>query len=297
MLNALTVDVEDWYMTSDFNFPQEKWGGFEDRVVTSTMNLLELFDRYEVKGTFFVLGCVAKRHPYLVEEIDRRGHEVASHGYWHRMLTTLSANEFREDLRASKEILERIVKKPVTLFRAPSWSVAADRYDYLRIMQEEGFTCDSSLQPFHTPLSGVAGAPVEPFVPIVGGEALELIEFPPTVLKLKALTLPFSGGFYLRAMPYQVVRKALKQVNNSRHGMIYIHPWEIDLEQPRMKASAFTRLSHYYGMRTTYRKLERLLSEFSFTTLGEILQKNESYPMKTLTSPTKTVLSKGSTHS
>jgi polysaccharide deacetylase family protein (PEP-CTERM system associated) len=295
LLNALTVDVEDWYMTSDFDYPQDTWEQFEDRVVPSTMRLLDLFDRYQAKGTFFVLGCVADRHPGLIMEIDRRGHEIGSHGYWHRMLTRMTADEFRADLRASKETLERIVKKPVVLFRAPSWSVSADRYEYLRIMQEEGFLCDSSLQPFHTPLSGVSGAPVEPFVPVVDGEALQLVEFPPTVWKLGAWTMPFSGGFYLRALPYPLIRHALKRVNRSRPGMIYVHPWEIDLGQPRMRASVLTRLSHYYRLETTYRKLERLLGEFAFATLGEILHEGQAdYPRIVLKASAKAQRTEGS---
>ncbi|MCZ8512622.1 DUF3473 domain-containing protein [Paenibacillus filicis] len=279
MLNALTVDVEDWYMTSDFDIPHQEWHRFEDRVAGSTRMLLELFEKYEVKGTFFILGCVASRHPELVAEIAGRGHEIASHGYWHRMLTRLSEEEFREDLRLSKRLLEEISGSPVTMFRAPSWSIAKDRFHYLRIMEEEGFHCDSSLQPFRTPLSGVDGAPLEPFMPVVNGRKLELLEFPPTVLQMKGIRMPFSGGFYLRVLPYPFIRQALRSVNRTRPGMIYIHPWEVDPDQPRLPGSPLVRLSHYYRLRSTLGKLERLLQDFEFVPLGKLLEPSkDSYP-------------------
>lgn len=271
MKNALTIDVEDWYMTSDFSFDVATWGNYEDRVVGNTMRLLELFAHYGVKGTFFVLGCVAEQFPHLVEEIARNGHEIASHGGWHQMINKMSLDEFREDIRFSKKVLEEISGQKVELYRAPSWSITPDRYDALRILAEEGFTCDSSLQPFRTPLSGVAGSPLEPFIQVLDQEPLELLEFPPTVLKKAGVTMPFCGGFYLRALPYPVLAWALRQVNRTRNGLIYVHPWEIDTEQPRLEASAVVRFVHYYNLNTTWGKLERLLQEFSFTTLGEIV--------------------------
>jgi len=270
MLNALTVDVEDWYMTSDYDIPPEQWHLYEDRVVDSTMELLNLFARYQARGTFFILGCVAEKHPELVKEIAARGHEIASHGYWHRMLTRLTPEEFRADLRAAKEVLESVSGRPVTLYRAPSWSVSADRLSYLRIMHEEGVAIDSSLQPFRTPLSGISGMPLAPFKPVVEGSPIGILEFPPTVLKLFGVTVPFSGGFYLRATPSWMHRFALRTVNRTRPGMIYIHPWEIDPGQPNVKAGLLARLTHRYGLRVTRRKLERLLKSFSFAPLGEV---------------------------
>jgi polysaccharide deacetylase family protein (PEP-CTERM system associated) len=282
--NALTVDVEDWYMTSDFHFDVQTWDSYEDRVVGSTMQLLELFAHYRVQGTFFVLGCVAEKHPELVEEIVKRGHEVASHGGWHQMINKMSLEQFREDLLYSKRVLEEITGTAVKLFRAPSWSITPDRYDVLKILAEEGFSCDSSLQPFRTPLSGVAGAPVEPFVPVLREEELDLLEFPPTVLKMGGITLPFCGGFYLRSLPAPLLTWALQQVNRTRPGLIYVHPWEVDTEQPRLKCSPLIKFVHYYNLGSTKRKLEFLLEQFAFTTLSEVIG-TKQYPSVRLPFP------------
>lgn len=275
MKNALTVDVEDWYMTNDFNFHPDTWNRYEDRIVANTMALLELFDKRNVRGTFFILGCVAERHPQLIKEIRRANHEIGSHGGWHRMLTRMSLNEIREDLRYSKKVLESITSEPVEMFRAPSWSISPDRYEVFHILEEEGFSCDSSVQPFRTPLSGVAGAPHLPFRPVIDGKSVNVVEYPPTVLKIKGVPIPFSGGFYLRAMPYPFIRWALRKVNQERPGMIYVHPWEIDPGQPRLPASSFVKMTHYYGLRGTYKKLDRLLQEFPFATLGEVMTEVE----------------------
>ncbi|MET3267732.1 UNVERIFIED_CONTAM: polysaccharide deacetylase family protein (PEP-CTERM system associated) [Paenibacillus phyllosphaerae] len=272
MDNALTVDVEDYYMTNGLAIPPAQWSRYEDRIVGSTMGLLDLFAEYRVRGTFFVLGCVAERHPELVREIARRGHEIGSHGTWHQLVNEQSLEEFRADIRASKSILETITGMSVRLYRAPSWSIGPGRYEALRILAEEGFSCDSSIQPFHTPLSGVAGAPVAPFRPVVDGLPADLVEFPPSVTKVGGVTVPFSGGFYLRATPYSFVKWALKRVNKARPGMIYVHPWEIDASQPRLPANPLIRFVQYYGLGDTKKKLRRLLEDFSFRPLGEILQ-------------------------
>lgn len=285
MDNALTVDVEDWYMTNGLDIDPAEWPKYEDRVAASTSVLLGLLDRYRARGTFFVLGCVAERHPELVKDIAARGHEIGSHGYWHRLVTRQTLDEFRQDVRLSKETLERIVSREVRFYRAPSWSIAPNRYEALRILAEEGFVCDSSLQPFRTPLSGVSGSPKAPFAPVLDGEALGLTEFPPTVAELAGASVPFSGGFYLRAMPYPFVRWALRQVNRTRPGMIYVHPWELDPEQPRVKTSMFVRTIQYYGLGGTSRKLERLLRDFRFRPLGEIVEELGSFPPHSLRSP------------
>ncbi|KEO81463.1 polysaccharide deacetylase family protein [Tumebacillus flagellatus] len=285
MKNALTVDVEDWYMTSDFSFDVSTWNQYEDRVVGNTMRLVELFAHYKVQGTFFILGCVAERHPDLVEAIARHGHEIASHGGWHQMINRMSLEEFREDLRYSKQVLEGITGQSVRLFRAPSWSITPDRYEALKILAEEGFHVDSSLQPFRTPLSGVSGSPHTPFQPVLREETLPLLEFPPTVLKKAGLTIPFCGGFYLRTLPSWFLIWALRQVNQERNGLIYVHPWEVDPEQPRLEASPLIKFVHYYGLNGTMRKLEKLLQTFRFTTLGEIIGLQEHVPPVSLVLP------------
>ncbi|HEU4962871.1 MAG TPA: DUF3473 domain-containing protein, partial [Bacilli bacterium] len=189
-----------------------------------------------------------------------------------------------EDIRESKRLLEDISGQKVQMFRAPSWSITPDRYEVLRILTEEGFTVDSSLQPFATPLSGIAGSPIAPFHPQLSADEppLDLVEFPPTVWQKAGVTMPFSGGFYLRAVPYPLVRWALKQVNREREGMVYLHPWELDANQPRVQASPLIRLAQYYRLRSTKPKVERLLQEFTFVPLGEILE-GRTFPATLLT--------------
>jgi polysaccharide deacetylase family protein (PEP-CTERM system associated) len=270
--NALTIDVEDWYQTSALRIDISQWPLQEDRVERNTYKLLALLDKHRVKATFFVLGCVAQKHPELIRSIAHAGHEVGSHGVWHRMLSELTLEEFREDLRESRRILEELTGKQVTFYRAPSWSMSSDRYEVLNVLSEEGFICDSSIQPFATPFSGINGSPDQPFHPIVGGKTLDLLEVPSSVLRIGKLTLPFSGGFYLRALPYFYVSWVLRQINRSKPGMIYVHPWELDTDFPKLKVSFPVKLAQYYRLKSTERKLDRLLNEFEFAPLGEIIR-------------------------
>ena len=279
MLNAMTVDVEDWYMTSGLNVPPERWDLCEDRVEANTERVLELLKRTGTKATFFVLGYVAERHPRLIERIAAEGHELGTHGYRHRMLTTMRPEEAVEEILRTKEMIERISGSRVDMFRAPSWSLAPPLYGVLAELDRAGFRCDSSMQPFRTPLSGIAGAPVEPFHPVVGGRKLSLVEFPSTVLELGGMRIPFAGGLYLRALPYPFVREALRRVNRTRPGMVYVHPWELDPEQPRLPAPPHIRFAQYYRLDTCARKLERMLQEFSFGTLGAAIAERTFPPI------------------
>lgn len=272
MKNALTIDLEDWYHTMDFNFPVDKWDSFEDRVENSVRIILDTLDEHKTKATFFVLGYVARKHPELIKEISNKGHEIGSHGSFHRLVYTQNENEFRQDVRASKELLEGITGKEIKLFRASSWSISTKTLWALRVLQEEGFICDSSVQPFKTPLSGINGAPKEPFYPVIEGRKLDLLEFPPTVLPVGNLGVPFSGGLYLRTMPLKFIKYALKKINATRPGMIYIHPWELDVSQPRLKVPPHIKFTHYYNLNKTLQKVEDLLKNFEFVPLGEIIR-------------------------
>jgi len=277
MLNALTVDVEDWYMTNGLDLPPETWHRYEDRIVGSMDRVLRLLERYDVKATFFVLGCVAERHPGLVERIAADGHEIGTHGGWHRLLTRMSPDDILEDILASRDTLQRISGQPVRLFRAPSWSLHPESYSLLPELDREGFVCDSSIQPFRTPLSGVAGAPARPFHPVVGGRRLGLVEFPATVCEIGGMRIPFSGGFYLRALPYSFIRWAFRRHNRTSPGMLYLHPWEFDPQQPRLQVDPLVRLAQYYRLSTTEWKAERLLQEFRFAPIGRVMER-EGFP-------------------
>lgn len=271
------MDVEDWYQTSDFNFDLKSWDNFEDRVEYSTETILDLLADHNIRATFFVLGCVAAKHPGLVHKIVQAGHELASHGSWHRMVTQQTREEFRADVRAAKLMLEDTSGREVNLFRAPSWSISADTLWALEVLEEEGYIGDSSVQPFATPLSGIKGAPVVPYHPVIGGRQLRLVEFPPTVLELGRLRVPFSGGFYFRAMPSFLFNLAMRRVNQNQEGMVYIHPWELDIKQPRNRVSPLIWLSHYLNIARTKGKIEKLFNRFDFVTLGDLIKDGE-YP-------------------
>lgn len=275
MKNGLTVDVEDWYQTHDFNYDEKLWCKFEDRVDYSTKTILELFEKHNLRATFFVLGCVADKHPGLVKQIVQAGHELASHGSWHRMVTHQTQEEFREDVRASKILLEDISGLEIKMFRAPSWSISSHTLWALEVLEREGFICDSSVQPFVTPLSGVRGAPVGPYHPVIEGRKLRLVEFPPTVLEIGNFRVPFSGGFYLRAMPMILLNLAMRRVNLERAGMVYVHPWEVDIAQPRQKVSPLIWLSHYLNLNKTEKKLATLFSQYSFGPLGDLINEGD----------------------
>jgi polysaccharide deacetylase family protein (PEP-CTERM system associated) len=282
VINVLTVDVEEWYHSNGLNIPPDRWGDYPSTVVANTVKLLDLFDFYQVKATFFILGCVAKNYPYLVREINNRGHEIGSHGLNHRLVSELSLNDFRTDLMESLDILEDVSGKKITFYRAPSWSISKEKLDVLLILEDQGIICDSSLQPFQTPLSGINGLPIEPYIPILKGRELNLIEFPPTVCHLPCnLKLPYAGGFYLRFFPYWFIQSCLKKLNKQRGGMVYIHPWEIDPKIPRLLNPPHIKFIQYYGIENTVVKLEKLLSSFQFSNIGEVI-KDKEYPKKCL---------------
>lgn len=268
---AFTVDVEDWYQTSDLNFPVHSWQQFQRRVEVNTHQILDLMDQHQARGTFFVLGCVAKEFPSLVRQIVSRGHELACHGFWHQMLTRLSPKEVRTDIADAKFLLEHISGVPVSIYRAPSWSIQPSTYYVLEILEELGFAIDSSFQPFKTPLSGIQGAPLEPFHPIIDGRRLSILEVPSCVDTLCGMRYPFSGGLYLRTLPTWMIRSAAKRVAKKRPVMLYIHPWELDQGQPRVARSPVIQFTHYFNLGTTIAKLRNLLSEFRAVPLGELI--------------------------
>ncbi|HOV79237.1 MAG TPA: DUF3473 domain-containing protein [Bacillota bacterium] len=273
--NVFTVDVEDWYHAHDLDPHVSRRDGLEDRVEYGVEIILELLSRHNVRGTFFVLGCVARKHPGLVKRIAGAGHEIGSHGFDHKMIDRSAREDFRRDLSASKSMLEDLTGKEVKLYRAPSWSVTAETLWVLEVLEEEGFACDSSIYPFKSPLYGVSGAPVRPFHPVIGGRKLKLKEFPPTILKIGKLRVPFAGGLYLRALPAWFICRAMRKVNRQCPGMVYIHPWETDMGQPRVKAPLINRMAHYTNLETTAGKIEELLKRFDFVPLGDLISEGD----------------------
>lgn len=277
--NALTVDVEDYYMVSGFSdrVRFDDWHGFESRVEQSTNRVLELFSRHGVKGTFFILGWIAERHPGLVRDIHSAGHEIACHGYNHRLVYDITPDDFRMDVRRAKDILEGITGAKVNGYRAASYSVVKETLWALDILMEEGFLYDSSIFPIRHDRYGIPGA--GRFAHYIETKAGRLLEFPPSTVKLLGQNLPVAGGGYFRLLPLWLTSMALRRINISERmpAVFYIHPWEIDEGQPRLKVGAFAAMRHYANIGRTMKKLERLLREFSFRPLASFMNESAQY--------------------
>jgi polysaccharide deacetylase family protein (PEP-CTERM system associated) len=272
--NAFTVDVEDYYQVSAFekHVPRGDWDRWESRVEANTHRILRLLERHGVKATFFVLGWVADRYPRLVREIHGCGHEVGSHGYWHRLIYELSPSEFREDLRRSRLALEGAVGAPITAHRAASFSITQRSLWALEILVEEGFTVDSSIFPIHHDRYGIPRA--EPRLHQLSTPSGGLWEFPPSVARMARVNLPVSGGGYFRLFPLFWTYYCLRRINRRERQpfMFYVHPWEVDPQQPRVPTrSRVSRFRHYVGLAKNEGKLERLLAGFRFGRLSDVV--------------------------
>jgi len=276
MQNALTIDVEDYYQVSNFSdgIHRHDWPNYPDRVVRNTHRILQLLERYQIKATFYVLGYVAEKHPSLVREINAAGHEIGSHSYWHRLVYDLSPGEFRNDLRRSRDVLQDITGKAITGFRSPSFSITHKSLWALEILVEEGFTVDSSIFPVHHGRYGIPDAYPHPFACELA--AGRLWEFPVSVCRFcNQFNVPISGGGYFRLFPFNFSRRLLKRINDQlvRPFVFYIHPWELDPDQPRLKAgSRQQRFRHYVNLASNEEKFERLLQCFDFGPLNDVLK-------------------------
>lgn len=271
IVNAMTVDVEDYFHVSAFAdvITPADWTRHPPRVETNTRTLLDLFAAQRIHGTFFMLGWVAERYPQLVREIVAAGHEVASHGCDHDRVHALSPAAFRADVRRSKALLEDAGGARVRGYRAPSFSVNGQTFWALEILAEEGYNYSSSVYPFQSDHYGMPDAPRFPFQPLEG-----FVEFPVTTVRLFGRNLPCGGGGYFRLLPYRYSRWAMRQIN-SKDGqpcMFYIHPWEIDPEQPRVTGiSARSRFRHYTNLGRMAGKLRAVLADFAWDRADRVL--------------------------
>ncbi len=275
IINALTVDVEDYFQVEAFRsvIGQENWGRYDLRVESSTMRVLDLFDRHDVKGTFFTLGWIAHRCPRLVKEIVHRGHEIGCHSYWHRLIYTLTPDEFRADTEKAIHVIEDVAGVPVRAYRAPCYSITPHSAWALDVLGELGFTIDSSVFPIRHDIYGFDGFPRFAVNARLASGA-DIIEFPMTTVRKFGRNLPGPGGGYLRIFPSFYSRRALEHVHrvDRQPGVVYLHPWELDPLQPRLHGPLKSRLRHYTGLRSTERKLEKLLTRFRFGTMSEVLK-------------------------
>jgi len=341
MLNALTIDVEDYFQVHAFSnvIRYEDWGNFESRVERNTDRILGILDdcrpaacalplgpdaspltpcalcHAPQRATFFVLGWIAERYPGLIREIRNRGHEVACHGYAHRLIYNQSREEFRDDVKKAKAILEDIIGNGVIGYRAPSYSITNRSLWALEILKEEGFLYDSSIFPIRHDVYGLSTAPRFPFTIAFNGNgkvdfsapsrpasyalrpepyalrlspsALRLspsalIEFPLSTLRFGGMNFPISGGGYFRLFPYEAVRRGLRRINE-REGhpfIFYLHPWEFDPGQPRIRGVGVkSRFRHYLNLDKTEMRLKKMLRQFSFAPIHNILGRYCATPL------------------
>jgi polysaccharide deacetylase family protein (PEP-CTERM system associated) len=267
--NVFSVDLEDWFCVHNLRgvIRREEWDQCESRVERNTLTLLHVLGRRQVKGTFFVLGWVAERFPDLVREIESRGHEIATHGYSHRLLTSLTPEEFRADLGRSLEVLARCSRRPIRGFRAPSFSVTRKTWWAVEILRANGIRYDSSVFPvgFH-PDYGIPDSPLSAHRLPEG-----LLELPMSCVEMFGRKVPCSGGGYFRLFPYPVTRALMRRCNQQGRPVIfYLHPWEVDPDQPRVALPALKRFRHYNNLDRTTERLERLLEDFSFTSVSDL---------------------------
>jgi polysaccharide deacetylase family protein (PEP-CTERM system associated) len=271
VVNALTIDVEDYFHVSVFDglVPRSEWGNLESRVQANTERLVELLDG--TKGTFFVLGWVAERFPDLVRAIAAAGHEVASHGFEHRLVYDQTPKAFREDVRRAKAVLESVSGAPVIGYRAPSYSITPHSLWALDILIDEGYRYDSSIFPVRHDRYGIPTSPRHPYM--ISRPGGTLLEAPASTTALGPFNLPVAGGGYFRILPYGWTRWGINRVNRTerRPAIFYMHPWEIDPGQPRLKAGAVSRFRHYRNLEKTEQRFRQLLIDFRFARMIDVL--------------------------
>lgn len=268
------MDVEDYFHVEAFAgcVSRADWDNYTSRVEDNCLRLLDIFDRYQAKATFFVLGWVARRFPSVVREIHGRGHELACHSFWHRKVDSLTPQEFREDTRAACDTIEQAASVRVKGYRAPTWSITRNAMWAFDVLAEEGFIYDSSIYPIHHDLYGIPDAARYPYLQrCKNGRGI--LEFPPATSRIAGVNFPAAGGGYLRIFPLLYTFWAFRQFENARNPLVfYIHPWEIDPDQPRIAAPFKSRFRHYTNLHRTQPRLERILHRYRFLSFQDHLR-------------------------
>ena len=312
MFNILTIDIEDYFQVHALSsvIKYEDWDKFECRIERNTDRILEILDSVrspqKVQGTFFVLGWIAERYPDLVRRIQKGGHEIACHGYAHKLIYNQSKEEFRKDVEKAKSTLEDIIGDEVIGYRAPSYSIIDKSKWAFEVLIEGGFKYDSSIFPIRHDYYGIPNAPRFPFIISLNEtsnvefsmlnfeeqqhrttsapnnllthsliNSNSLIEFPISTVRILGQNLPISGGGYFRLFPYPLIKKGLKNINEKegKPFIFYIHPWEIDSDQPRIQGLKLkSRLRHYINLDKTENKFKRLLGDFQFSTVRDLIE-------------------------
>jgi polysaccharide deacetylase family protein (PEP-CTERM system associated) len=275
LLNAFSVDVEDYFQVAALApaISRESWPTHEYRVERNTEVILQLCQEKKVRGTFFILGWVAEKSPQLVKRIANAGHEIACHGFSHQLIYTQTQDVFREETLRAKHFLEDVIGNAVTGYRAASFSITRQSLWALDVLIDAGFEYDSSVFPIRHDRYGIPGAAPEPNR-ITAPSQRTLVEFPMSAATFFGVQVPVSGGGYFRILPYWVTRAGLKQINEKagRPFTFYLHPWEVDPEQPRVKVGALSRFRHYTNLHRCEARLRRVLGDFRFGTMRQVLE-------------------------
>lgn len=270
VVHHFSVDVEEYFQVNAFEpyVARERWHEMPARLEASVDAILALLDRRGATGTFFTLGWVARHRPQVVRAIAAAGHEIASHGFWHQRVVTLTPAEFRADVRDARAALEDVAGAPVTGYRAPSFSIIPGCEWAFEVLLEEGHQYDSSRFPIRRAGYGSPGTPRDPYV--IDTPSGLLLELPLATATFLDRLVPAAGGGYLRQFPFGVIRRAFREAAARRApGMFYIHPWEVDPGQPRLPVPMVTRVRHYRGLARTLPLMDRLLAEFPFRSVRE----------------------------
>jgi polysaccharide deacetylase family protein (PEP-CTERM system associated) len=269
--NIMSVDLEDFFC----DLPFESWSKYESRVLKNTNKILDLFEKYQIKATFFTLGYIAEKFPDLIKKIDLKGHEIASHGYSHLDIRKTTEKDFENDVKKSIEILEKIIGKKVLGFRAPYFSIDKKSFWAMKILLKY-FKYDSSIFPVKTPLYGIRNAPRNIYKPNITNPSIEdletkLIEIPLATDRIPIIgNIPIAGGFHLRFLPYFYIKYGLNKINKNNNSFIfYIHPKDLDPEMPKINEYAW---HYYYNLSGATKKFERILTDFEFCSVKDFLK-------------------------
>jgi len=277
MENILTIDLEDWYQGLELTPPV--WAKCENRVEQSTQKLLAILDESGTKATFFILGYVSEKFPRLVKEIAELGHEIGTHGHGHEFVYKLTPPQFASDLKRSIDSLEQTIGNSVKGYRAPYFSITEKSTWALKILSEHGIEYDSSIFPINNYRYGIPNAPRYPHNIITQNGSL--LEIPVSTIKVFGRNLSLTGGFYLRFFPYCLIKRAIQWINREGHpAVVYLHPWELDPDHPRLNLPLRIKLTHYHSLVNTERKLRALLQDFDFApaiNVAAIKKKSPAY--------------------
>jgi polysaccharide deacetylase family protein (PEP-CTERM system associated) len=271
IVNVLSVDVEEYFHPSEVQrFVSSHWSALPSRVEQQTMQIIDLFARHDVRATFFVVGWVAAKQPQLVRAIADAGHEIGCHSYAHRLVYELTPQEFRADTERCVNAIADASGVKVRAYRAPSYSITKQSMWALDILAEMGFTHDSSIYPIRHDRYGIPGFPRHSHV--IETASGPICEVPIATVEFSSgRTAPVGGGAYLRLLPYRYTAAGIRKLNAEKHpACVYFHPWEIDPDQPRLARGMIAKMRTYTGLHSMMRKLDRLLTDFRFSTIADV---------------------------